>query len=237
MATQRLAFAKVAAATCVLACMLAACDNPFAGQNTNTQTSTAGTSAEGSAAASGVSSTGDSTSAIAGTDQATSATLSGSESSSQAATSSDGQKCQNLTGQQALEKHLAQVPRPFPADYDPAENHWSLNSPTDTYDPCAELSWILLKIDRGTASSPHQVMLFHNGVYVTRATDQPFAFEPYRIWLGEDDDVFIEFRYALEGQSTADASGSVTARYSWNEDYQYLDRFGDVPPGAGWVQY
>lgn len=224
---------KLAAVTCVLAMILAGCEEPGTGTNA---TKTAGTS-QVQTANSDSGNTGTNTVGTEQTDQsATQSDVPESSGAEQQSTLSTGgetqQECANLTGQEALETYIHAVPKPFPPDRDPGENYWSMNSSTDTYDPCAEMSWIVLGIDRATASSPYQVMLFHKGVYVGRATDQAFGFAPVSVERVDDDDIIVTFRYGLEGESNAESSGRVSARYSWDPTLQRLDRYGDVPPGS-----
>lgn len=58
----------------------------------------------------------------------------------------------------ALQPVLAQL-RPEPWTDQP----WNPAPIAGNFDPCADLSTVLLTIERGTASSPVQALMFHHG--------------------------------------------------------------------------
>lgn len=219
---------RTAAVSVAIACALVACDGGTTGQNaagdqSSAVQSTAGGSVSGTTDAAGT------------TADSLAVTMTSEESSMSEAAGGDG-KCANLTGQEALEMYKDTVPPPFPRNTDPVENHWSSNSPTDTYDPCAKLSWIVLKIDGGTASSPHQVLIFRRGHFLTRITEEAFAFEPVEITrIHGDSGISITFRYTLDGESNAESSGRISAGITLDDSEQQITRTGDVPPGSKWA--
>ena len=82
--------------------------------------------------------------------------------------STPSQQCGTLTDQQALEKYGQQIP-PYTWDGDTSEGApWDTskvpeNIPTknpelNTYDPCAEFSWITMDLKNGTGSSPAHLL-------------------------------------------------------------------------------
>lgn len=81
-------------------------------------------------------------------------------------------ECSDKSGSEALSTWMPQVP---------TYNDWAWSTAyadTSTYDSCASLSWIVLPIDGGTASSPYQIMLFHHGEYIGVTSDQMIGFFP-----------------------------------------------------------
>ena len=145
--------------------------------------------------------------------------------------STEAESCAPLKGKQALEQFVGEVPPPFPDSPPGPENQWSLDSSVEHYDPCAPLSWITLRIDASTVSSPYQIMFFHNGEYVGPATQQAFDYSPAITELGPAM-VQVTFRWAQEGEANVNASGVATSMYAWNEQAGRLERQGELPVGA-----
>ena len=77
----------------------------------------------------------------------------------------DAASCADTTGVEAVAEVLTDLPRLAP------EMAWDpTTATTDTYDPCAALSWVGVVIERPTGSSPKHLLLFHRGEYVGTAT-------------------------------------------------------------------
>lgn len=113
----------------------------------------------------------------------------------------DGEECAQLNQQDAFLQNVDKVPPAFPDDPDIV---WS-QADGSTYHPCAGLSWITLGI-RGTASSPFQIMLFHEGEYLgTTLAKAPGLFPDVR--RVDDDTLEVTYRYPKEGEANAEASG------------------------------
>ncbi len=139
------------------------------------------------------------------------------------------QECGVLTGTEAFEQNLDQVPAPFPLELGYADNFWSQQSVTDTFDPCADLSWITLNIDSPAPDAPYQIMFFHQDEFLGVVTEPAFAFAPEVVRVS-DQSVEVKFRWALEGEPKEAASGSYLATYTWNAQDNRLEWSGDMPP-------
>ena len=137
--------------------------------------------------------------------------------------------CAASTGAQALEEAIQQIPPPFPSQPLDAENQWSRNSPTDTYDPCAAFSWISLHIDQATSSSPYQIVFFHHGAYAGRAVDTSFAFPP-RINEVSETAIEVGFSWPEDDEPNAMATVKATSTYSLDESTGKIIREGELPP-------
>ncbi|MDO4685334.1 MAG: LppP/LprE family lipoprotein [Corynebacterium sp.] len=151
-----------------------------------------------------------------------------SPSSSVSTSNGNSDGCASLTGQQALEKYIDRVGLPFPAEPAGPDNRWSMNSPTDTYDPCKDLSWIVLEIDRATGSSPDQVMFFNNGVYIGQATEEAFDFSP-EVTRIKRDLVQVVMNVIAPGEPTAGYTTSVVSVYGWNDETNRFEHYGPLP--------
>ena len=83
------------------------------------------------------------------------------------------------------------------------------------YDPCANLSTILVMIQGGTGSSPIQALMFHRGTYLGTATLKAYGFTSLNAAASSNDTVVLAYR---SGQScTACDDGTVTnVRYRWD---------------------
>ncbi|QZH62661.1 LppP/LprE family lipoprotein [Mycolicibacterium farcinogenes] len=83
------------------------------------------------------------------------------------------------------------------------------------YNPCADLSAILVGIEGGTASSPIQALMFHRGTFLGTGTWKAYGFTSLDAGASTGDTVVLNYR---SGQScNACADGTVTTvRYHWN---------------------
>lgn len=139
------------------------------------------------------------------------------------ATADDGSQCATGTPVEVLNAYVAANPVSTQGyEWGPswAENHW---------DPCADLSWITLPIDRGTTSSPYRIALFHDGEPIGRATFEDYGFHPTVERL-DDTTIRVTYTYALEGEATAAASGRAVSTFTWNDDQDKVVHSGEVPP-------
>ena len=93
------------------------------------------------------------------------------------------------------------------------------------FDPCAALSYARLDIQLATASSPVQVMLFHQGSYIGTATECAHAF--ITVTGTTKDSVEIEYRWPRGDDPNATPSGLATVTYRWAGDAVQTD--GELP--------
>ncbi|KAA9393745.1 LppP/LprE family lipoprotein [Kocuria coralli] len=135
--------------------------------------------------------------------------------------------CADLTGEEAVQMWGPEVP-PYDAGFDQWE--WDLDyAVTDGYDPCADLSSIILPIQGSTASSPHAVMFFHHGDYVGTATAEALGFYP-DVQRVDDATLTITYHYPLDGESNAGASGRAVSTFHWDDASQSVQHSGEFPP-------
>jgi LppP/LprE lipoprotein len=123
---------------------------------------------------------------------------------------------------------LTSALRQYPAD--PATGRqWNGAHPLDSnYDPCADLSTILVMIQGGTGSSPVQALMFHRGTFLGTGTLKAYGFTSLDRSATTPDTVTLSYR--TEQSCTACGDGIVTkVRYHWDgASVQMLDR---PPPG------
>ncbi|WP_010119636.1 LppP/LprE family lipoprotein [Corynebacterium nuruki] len=132
--------------------------------------------------------------------------------------------CSGLDAAQAAARWAGDVP-PNAEGYP-----WATGSvETDGYDACAALSWMILPIQGGTASSPYQIMLFHNGRYIGTATSEAYGFHP-TVQRTDANQIQVTWHWPRKGESNAGASGTSTATFTWNDATGQVDMTGDVPP-------
>lgn len=136
----------------------------------------------------------------------------------------NGAECAATTGQQALEENVGKIGLPFPAEPERPDNRWSMTSPTDTYEPCADLSWITVETERGTGHSPRQVMFFHDGVYAGHALEEA-AGATMRVERSSDDLLRFSMCDHAEGKLTT-CTPSV---FFWNDEADRLEHYGPLP--------
>lgn len=97
------------------------------------------------------------------------------------------------------------------------------------YDPCADLSWTVVPLAGATASSPSAILLFHQGSFLGTATAEQYGFTP-EVERTAPGAILVEYRYPLENESNADASGTASATFTWNPGTERVDMAGDTPP-------
>ena len=96
------------------------------------------------------------------------------------------------------------------------------------YDPCADLSTVLVTIEGATGSSPIQALMFHRGEFLGTGTWKAYGFTSLDTAASTPDTVVLRYRW---GQScTACDDGSVTTvRYHW--DGTRVVMLDPPPPG------
>lgn len=123
----------------------------------------------------------------------------------------------------AVQSALAQLP-PEPQ----TGRDWYSRPLYSSYDPCADLSAVVVTIQGATGSSPEQALIFHRGTYLGTGTSKAYGFTTLDTADSANDTVVLRYR---SGQScTACGDGIVTTvRYHWDgTKVQMLD---PPPPG------
>lgn len=133
----------------------------------------------------------------------------------------DAESCQDIDAHAAYESGIGTIP-PW------NDNNWTLVD-FSQFDPCAELSWQTISIERGTSSSPYHIMLFHKGEYLGTATAEPYGFFP-TVEQVSSNEIAVTYHWPREGESNAGRTGETHAGFRWDEDQQKVIMSGDVPP-------
>jgi hypothetical protein len=106
---------------------------------------------------------------------------------------------------------------------------WASTPVESNFDPCADLSVILVTVEGGTGSSPMQALMYHRGAYLGTGTLKAYAFTSISTDASTNDTVVLRYR---TGQSCTACSDGVTTsvRYHWDgSSVQMLD----PPPPEG----
>jgi hypothetical protein len=104
---------------------------------------------------------------------------------------------------------------------------WQKTPIGSNYNPCADLSTILVIIDRGTGSSPVQALMFHRGTYLGTGTSKAYGFTSLNSEHSTDDMVVLD--YKTPGECDACAPAAVTSvRYQWQGDH--VEMLDPPPP-------
>lgn len=134
---------------------------------------------------------------------------------------------EELTGAQAVARWIDRVPpsidSPDPYPWDPG------HAVIDHYDPCAELSWIVLPIEGGTVSSPYQIMLFGKGDYLGTTFAQAPGFHP-EVHRLSDTSIEVTYRWPRDGEPNANPSGRSVATFTIDPATSRVTHAGDIPP-------
>lgn len=142
----------------------------------------------------------------------------------------DPSECATLTGAEALAKWGPQVPAPIEG----VSDYWDLTgqfSDVSGYDPCADLSWIILReTPCCTRFSPSPILLFHRGEFVQLATEKAYALIPeipaQRL---ADNIVSVSYMYQGEG-GNAELAEVISSHFIWDEKTGKVIRDGGLPP-------
>jgi LppP/LprE lipoprotein len=123
----------------------------------------------------------------------------------------------------ALQTALAQLPS------EPLTGRgWDDTPVGSNYDPCADLSTILVMIEGGTGSSPVQALMFHRGQYLGTGTSKAYGFTSLNAARSADDMVVVD--YKTPGAFNACPHAGVTSvRYQWQDDG--IEMLDPAPPG------
>jgi hypothetical protein len=113
----------------------------------------------------------------------------------------------------ALQSALAQLsPEPVTG------RGWGSAPVGSNYDPCADLSTILVMIEGGTGSSPVQALMFHRGTYLGTGTSNAYGFTSLNAARSTNDTVVLN--YKTPGACNACPPAAVTSvRYQWQGDH------------------
>ncbi|PMC72126.1 LppP/LprE family lipoprotein [Corynebacterium aurimucosum] len=135
----------------------------------------------------------------------------------------EAESCQDIDAHAAYESGIGTIP-PW------NDNNWTLVD-FSQFDPCAELSWQTISIERGTSSSPYHIMLFHKGEYLGTATAEPYGFFP-TVEQVSSNEIAVTYHWPREGESNAGHTGETHAGFRWDDGQQKVIMSGDVPPGS-----
>ena len=134
-------------------------------------------------------------------------------------------RCGDLSAEEALAQNVGKLPTP-----DHISRDWNTEfAGTGLYDPCADLSPIVLTIDLATASSPYHIMLFHRGEYLGTATAEPRGFSP-DVKQVDDQTIAVTYFYTKPGEANAMRSGEAHATFTWDPAQEKVVMDGNLPP-------
>ena len=136
-----------------------------------------------------------------------------------------GKQCGDLPAEEALRENVGKLDSPKGTD-------WTWNTKyagTDLYDPCAELSPIVLTINGATGSSPYHIMLFHKGEYLGTATAEPQGFSP-DVKQVDGKTLAVTYFYTKPGEANAERSGEAHATFTWDPAQEKVVMDGELPP-------
>jgi hypothetical protein len=104
---------------------------------------------------------------------------------------------------------------------------WAAVPVDSNYDPCADLSTILLTIERAAGSSPVQALMFNRGTYVGPATWKAYAFTTLNRERSTGDMVVLDYKTPGECNACPPADVS-SVRYQWAGGH--VETLDPLPP-------
>jgi LppP/LprE lipoprotein len=122
----------------------------------------------------------------------------------------------------ALQTFLAQQLREPQTD-----EPWAGVPIDSNYDPCADLSTILVTIEKATGSSPVQALMFNRGIYVGPATWKAYGFTTLNRALSTPDMVVLD--YKTPGECNACPPAAIdSVRFQWRGGH--VETLDPLPP-------
>lgn len=97
------------------------------------------------------------------------------------------------------------------------------------FDECDDLSYSIISVEDGTASSPYQILLFNGTEYVGTASEEAYPFKP-EVEAVDSDTLDVTYSYAKDGDANADPTGTTEASFSWDWETEEVLVSGDFPP-------
>ncbi|QUR69052.1 LppP/LprE family lipoprotein [Mycobacterium spongiae] len=113
----------------------------------------------------------------------------------------------------AVRSALGQLP-PDPTTGRP----WSGTPEQSNYDPCADLSAVLVTVQGATNSSPDQALMFHRGEFVGTATPAAYPFTDLVGPASTDDIVVLTYR-TLQSCDTCEDGTLTIVGFQWRGDH------------------
>jgi LppP/LprE lipoprotein len=109
---------------------------------------------------------------------------------------------------------------------------WSSTPQGTNYDPCADLSAVLVTVEGATGSSPMQALMFHRGVFLGTGTVDDYSFMTLNSAASSKDMVVVDYRVGKSCTACGDGT-TVSVRYKWNgTQVQMLDPAPTEPESA-----
>jgi LppP/LprE lipoprotein len=103
---------------------------------------------------------------------------------------------------------------------------WSSAPEDSNYDPCADLSAVVVTVRDGTASAPDQALMFHRGEFVGTATPKAYPFTKLENPASTGDTVVLTYRTDQSCNSCDDGTLTIVG-YAWQGDHVLML---DTPP-------
>lgn len=103
---------------------------------------------------------------------------------------------------------------------------WSSAPQDSNYNPCANLSAVVVTVQDATGSSPDQTLMFHRGAFVGTATPTPIPFTKLLVVASTDDIVVLTYRTNQSCDSCDDGT-LTTVGFQWQGDHVLML---DSPP-------
>ncbi len=106
------------------------------------------------------------------------------------------------------------------------DKYWDSTPIGSNYDPCADLSAVLVTTQGGKPPSPVLAFLFHRGEYVGTATQKAYKLTTLNAGRSTGDTVVLDYKTAGDNDLGL-VAGVASVRYQWQGDHLVML---DPPP-------
>lgn len=93
---------------------------------------------------------------------------------------------------------------------------WARSAESTNYDPCAELSAMVVTVEGATTSSPDLALMFHRGAFVGTATSNAYPYTELEVPASTHDTVVLTYR-AGQTCSTCTDGTLTTVGFQWKD--------------------
>lgn len=108
-----------------------------------------------------------------------------------------------------------------------SDKYWNPAPIGGNFNPCADLSTVLVTTEKATPNSPVLAFLFHRGEYVGTATQKAYKWTTLNADRSTGDTVVLDYRHVGD-EDLGLVAGATSVRYQWQGDH--LTTLDPLPP-------
>lgn len=108
-----------------------------------------------------------------------------------------------------------------------SDKYWDSTPIASNFNPCADLSAVLVTTEKATPNSPVLAFLFHRGEFVGTATQKAYKWTTLNVERSTPDTVVLDYRRSGD-EALGIVAGITSVRFQWQGDH--LTVLDPLPP-------